>query len=189
MTGPILPDLIELRRIRKIVGLTQDELAQRAGISQSMIAKMESGSLNPSYDAVRKIYQILYSIEHKSKIKAHKIMSPVIHVNTHDSIQQVFELMRKEGISQLPVFSKSGKNVGSVTEETLLDILLKGKTLTEIADEPVKNIMGDVFPMVGREMSLNAITALLQYSSAVLVSENENIPGIITKADLLKTSK
>lgn len=170
-------------------GLTQGELAQRAGISQSMVAKMESGSLNPSYDVVRKVYQILYSLEHKNQIKAHEIMSPVIYVSTDDSIRQVFELMKEKGISQLPVFSKSGKNVGSVTEGTLLDILLKGQTLSEIADKPVENYMDEVFPVVGRDIPLGAVTTLLQYSSAVLVSEDGRIPGIITKADLLKTSK
>ena len=41
MNGPYLPEILELRRMRKVIGLTQDELAQRAGISQSMIAKIE----------------------------------------------------------------------------------------------------------------------------------------------------
>ena len=75
MESTILPDLIELRRMRKIIGLTQAELAQRVGISQSMIAKIESGALNPSYSVVRRIYHTLYSIEHKNQTKAHEIRS------------------------------------------------------------------------------------------------------------------
>lgn len=189
MSEPILPDLMELRRMRKIIGLTQADLAQRVGISQSMIAKIENGVLNPSYNVVRRIYQILNSIEHKSQTKAYEIMSPVIFVETDDTIRQVFELMKKNGISQVPVFSKSGKNVGSVTEETLLDIVLKGQTLKEIADKPVETIMNDVFPVINKEIPLSAITSLLQFSAAVLVTEKGKINGIITKADLLKTSR
>jgi predicted transcriptional regulator len=171
------------------MGLTQDDLAQRAGVSQSMIAKMEAGSLNPSYEVVRKIYQVLHAAEHKNKAKAYELMSPVISVNSSDSIQQVFELMKEKGISQVPVFSRNKKNIGSVTEETLLDILLAGQTLTEIATKSVESIMDDIFPVVGHETPLPAITSLLRYSSAVLVAKNGDIPGIITKADLLKTSK
>ncbi|MFX0184855.1 MAG: CBS domain-containing protein [Candidatus Hodarchaeota archaeon] len=189
MSTPILPDLLELRRLRKIMGFTQDELAQRAGISQSMIAKMETGSLNPSYEVVRRIYQVLYSAEHIKQAKARELMSPVIFVKTNDSIKQVFELMKVKGISQLPVFEKNNKNVGSITEETLLDILLTGQTLEDIAENPVESIMDDVFPVVAHDTPLPAITSLLRYSSAVLVAKNGKIPGIITKADLLKTSK
>jgi predicted transcriptional regulator len=189
MNKQILPDLIEFRRIRKVVGLTQKQLAQRAGISQSMIAKIENGTLNPSYNVVRRISQILYSIEHKYQTKAHEIMSPVIFVETEDTISHTFELMRNNGISQVPVFSKSGKNVGSITEQTFLDILLKKQTLEEITDKAVKEIMDDVFPVVNKEIPLNAITSLLQFSSAVLVTEKGKIIGIITKADLIKISR
>ena len=189
MSKAILPDLIELRRTRKIIGLTQAELAQRVEVSQSMIAKIENGTLNPSYEIVRRIYQVLYSIENQNQTKAYEIMSPVIFVETDDSIKHVFELMKKNGISQVPVFSKIGKNMGSVTEQTLLDVLLKGRTLKEIEDDPVENIMDDVFPVVNRGIPLSAITSLLQVTAAVLVTEKGKITGIITKADLLKTSK
>ena len=189
MNGAILPDLIELRRMRKIVGLTQAELAQRVGVSQSMIAKIENGTLNPSYEIVRRVYQVLYSIKNQNQTKAYEIMSPVIFVETEDTIKHVFELMKENGISQVPVFSKSGKNMGSVTEQTLLDVLLKGQTLKEIEDDPVETIMDDVFPVLTKEIPLSLVTGLLQVSAAVLVTEKGKITGIITKADLLKTSK
>lgn len=190
MSAPILPDLLELRRLRKIIGLTQDELAQRAGVSQSMIAKMETGSLNPSYEVVRRIYQVLATTESQTQTKAYEIMSPVIAVRVEDTVQSVVDLMKKDGISQLPVFSQDEKNVGRITEQTLLDILLEGRNLKDISEQPVNSIMGTVFPVIGHETPLRAITELLRFSSAVLVSEkNGKISGIITKADLLNTSR
>ena len=56
-----------------------------------MIAKIENGTLNPSYDVVRRIYQILYSIEHRNQTKAHEIMSPVIFVETDASIKVEYQ--------------------------------------------------------------------------------------------------
>ena len=189
MNGAILPDLMELRRMRKIIGLTQVDLAQRVGISQSMIAKIENGTLNPSYDVVRRIYQTLHSIEHQNQTKAYEIMSSVIFVEIEHSIKHVFELMKENGISQVPVLSKTGRNMGSVTEQTLLDVLLKGQTLKEIEGGSVEKIMDDVFPVINREIPLSVVTSLLQVSAAVLVTEKGEINGIFTKADLLKTSK
>ncbi len=49
--------------------------------------------------------------------------------------------------------------------------------------------MDDVFPVINREIPLSAVTSLLQVSAAVLVTEKGKITGIITKADLFKTSK
>jgi predicted transcriptional regulator len=188
MNSSYLPEILELRRMRKVIGLTQDELAQRAGLSQSMVAKIEIGSLNPTYEVVRKIYQILKSFEQDDQTKAHEVMSPVISVEAGDSISQVLNLMKEKGISQVPVFSKNGRNLGSITEETLLELLLKGENLSEIANNPVEGIMEDIFPVINKELPIDAIISLLQYSSAVLVKIKGKIRGIITKADLLKMS-
>ncbi|MHA1237441.1 MAG: CBS domain-containing protein [Candidatus Hodarchaeales archaeon] len=188
MNGLYLPEILELRRMRKVIGLTQDELAQRAGLSQSMIAKIEIGSLNPTYEVVRKIYQILNSFEQDDQTKAHELMTPVISVEAGDSINHVLSLMKERGISQVPVFSKDGRNLGSITEETLLELLLKGEKLSDIANNPVEGIMEDIFPVINQGLPINAIISLLQYSSAVLVKIKGKITGIITKADLLKVS-
>ncbi len=186
MNGSYLPELDELRRMRKVIGLTQDELAQRADLSQSMIAKIETGSLNPTYEVIRKIYHVLKSFEYQDQTRAHEVMSPVISVEAGDSINQVLNLMKEKGISQVPVLSKNGRNVGSVTEETMLELLLRGESLREIANNPVEDIMEDVFPVVNRKFPLDAIISVLQYSPAVLVKVKGRIRGIITKADLLK---
>ena len=39
----MLPSLDEIAKKRKMLGLTQKELARMAGVSQSSIAKIESG--------------------------------------------------------------------------------------------------------------------------------------------------
>ena len=38
-----------ISKIRKQLGLTQIQLANLAGVSQSLIAKLESGRIDPSY--------------------------------------------------------------------------------------------------------------------------------------------
>ena len=52
----MFPKLNEISKKRKILGLTQSELAKLAGVSQSLIAKLESGKIEPSYTKVKTIF-------------------------------------------------------------------------------------------------------------------------------------
>ena len=42
-----MDELIELKKLRKKLGLTQNQLAKRANVSQSLIAKIESNKIDP----------------------------------------------------------------------------------------------------------------------------------------------
>jgi len=42
-------EINEVKDIRKRLGLTQLELAKRANVSQSLIAKIEAGRIDPRY--------------------------------------------------------------------------------------------------------------------------------------------
>ena len=52
----VISALIDARTKR---GLTQKELAQRIGTKQSAIARLESGSINPSLEFLQKIAQVM----------------------------------------------------------------------------------------------------------------------------------
>ena len=47
-----------VREARKRAGLTQAELAQRAGTTQSAIARIESGDTAPSFDSVLRLIRL-----------------------------------------------------------------------------------------------------------------------------------
>ncbi|MCL4341722.1 MAG: helix-turn-helix domain-containing protein, partial [Candidatus Thermoplasmatota archaeon] len=75
----MLPSIEELRKMRKNLGISQKELAHVSGVSQSYIARLEKGNLNPTYDKIRKIYEYLNKTGNKVNsidISAEKIMSP-----------------------------------------------------------------------------------------------------------------
>ena len=61
----MLPSLDEIAKKRKMLGLTQKELARMAGVSQSSIAKIESGKIDPSYNKVKAIFDVLERMETK----------------------------------------------------------------------------------------------------------------------------
>jgi len=53
----------------------------------------------------------------------------------------------------------------------------------------IRDVMGDILPVVGSEAPIPLVLSLLEHSQAVLVSRMGEIVGIITRADVLKLRK
>ena len=179
-------ELDEIKKIRKRFGLTQFELAKKALVSQSLIAKIESKRIDPTFTKVKKIFDVLQELSNRNELKAEDIMTKkLIYVNADDKITNAINKMRKHEISQLPVFNKNNV-VGLVSETTILDSISnnnpeKIKTLT------IKNIMQDCPPIVSKKTSTSIISDLLKYYPIVLVAEEGKPTGVITKSDMLRT--
>lgn len=177
-------DLKRIRELRTRLGLTQHQLAKLAGVSQSLIAKIESGKINPSFEAVKKIYVALENVRVNKErgVKAKDISTKkILYVRTNDGIQKAIDIMRKYDVSQLPVF-EGDKPVGSISESTIvknLSRVIPGKTI-------VSDIMEESFPIIPEDASLSLVKEILSEYQAVLTQKNGKITGIITKADILK---
>ncbi len=185
----MLPSLEEIPKKRKELGLTQSKLAALAGVSQSIIAKIESGSVDPSYSVVRKIISALERVEVVPSRRVSELMSrPVTSVSRTQLVQEAVELMRRRGYSQVPVFD-GGRCVGSISEKTILDRAAQGESLDTLLVRRVREIMDSPLPVVGEDTPLDQVLGLLQGNYGVLVSKGENIAGILTKSDILKVRK
>ena len=182
----MFPDLKDIAKRRRQLGLKQSELARAAGVSQSLIAKLEAGTIDSSYTKVKTIFDVLERLEVKSKIQTEKIIhNQVVSVQKEDPVSKVVKLMKDYGYSQIPVFE--GKHsVGGISEKTILRQILAGKDLDEISKLPIEEIMEEAFPQIDDDAPLSLISSLLQTYSAVLVSKKGEVIGIITKADLLR---
>ena len=182
----MFPSTEEIAHKRRQLGLRQVELAKLAGVSQSLIAKLESGRIDTSYKKVKTIFEALERIETKTKIQAGTVLHPrIIGVQTTDPVSKVVQLMKNHGYSQLPVFDGK-QSVGNISEKTILRQILDGKALIQIASLPAAKIMEEAFPQVAEDAPLSLISSLLQVYSAVLVATKGTVVGIITKADLLR---
>ncbi len=172
-------ELEEIRKIRKKLGMTQTELANRAGVSQSLIAKIESGRIDPTYTKTQKIFAALSELEKKEEIKAGQLMTGrVISIVPGASIKEAIDKMKKFKISQMPVI-ESNKLVGLVSESTILEALLNSKATQ------VKEVMQEAPPIVSKTTSIQVVSNLLKHYPMVLVSEEGRLVGLITKSDLL----
>ena len=172
-------ELEEVKTIRKKLGMTQAELANRAQVSQSLIAKIESGRIDPTYTKTKKIFAALSDLEKKEEIKAEQLMTGrIVSVSPDASIKEAIAKMKKFQISQLPVIDEH-KSIGLVSESTILDVLLHSKSTQ------VKEVMQESPPIVSKTTSIQVVSNLLKHYPMVLVSKEGKLIGSITKSDLL----
>ena len=181
----MLPAIDIIPDRRRKIGLTQNQLAELAGVSQSYIAKLEAGKIEPSYLKVKAIFEALDKLERRKEVQASEIMTAdPVGVQQIISVQETVEIMRRNGFSQLPVFDVD-KPVGGVSERTLLDQILYNDDGVPASRKQVKDIMDEGWPMVSEDAPLSLLSNLLKYYPAVLVQRKGQVVGIITKADLL----
>jgi predicted transcriptional regulator len=171
---------------RRALGLTQTELANIAGVSQSYIAKLEANKIEPSYSKVRAIFDALESLEEGRETKVGEIMSRgLISIDGEKAVKDAVDLMNEHGFSQIPVMD-DGRPVGSVTEKTIIDKLIGVDGEGHIAERRIFEIMDDPFPQVGEDAPVSLVANMLRVYHAVLVHSKDQITGIVTKADLMK---
>jgi len=182
----MFPTLEDIAKRRRQLGLKQSELAKMAGVSQSLIAKLEAGTIDSSYTKVKTIFDVLDRLEFKTKAQADKVLHKnVVTVQKNELISKVVKIMQEYGYSQIPVFD--GKHsVGSISEKAILRQIMAGKDLDEISKLPTEEIMEEAFPQINDDAPLSLISSLLQTYSGVLVVKKGMVIGIITKADLLR---
>ncbi len=170
-----------IKLLRKKLGLTQSDLAARSGVSQSLIAKVESGKLDPSYTNAMKLFSTLRQLEQKSGIKARDIMNQnMITISPGSDIKHAIEVMRKHGISQLPV-AEGGKVLGYVSESILLESLMSGLD----KDAVVSEVMEGAPPIIPPETDTETIAALLRQYPIIIVRGKGSSMGVVTRSDLL----
>jgi len=182
----MLPSIEEVAKKRRIMGLTQQKLARLAGVSQSLIAKLESQKIDPSYTKVKAIFDALERLQTETEVRAEEVLhNEVIGVQKSDLVSKAVQTMADYGYSQLPVFDGEHA-VGSISEKTIIGKVSAGKDLNQISKRSVGDVMEEAFPQVGEEAPLPLISSLLQVYPAVLISKKGKVVGIVTKADLLK---
>lgn len=118
-------------------------------------------------------------------IKDH-INKPLIVVRTEELVSHAIERMRKYKISQIPVIDVTGF-VGSVDESDLFQSYVADKN---VADKPIKEVMGKPFPIVKLGTPIEELSKLFtRENDAVLVDLENGSHHIITKSDIIGSIK
>lgn len=181
----MLPRLDSIKPARLKIGLTQQKLASLTGVSTSMINQIESGRCQPSYATARKIFEVLWSLESQSSMKAGDICSKdITKLKTTDTLHDAIKKMQDFSISQIPVFDGT-EVVGLITEDGLVKHLLDSDE-SQRKKIRLSEVMESRPPIVDYVVPVKTLVTLIRFSKCILVSKHSKIIGIITASDTLK---
>lgn len=184
----ILPSLRSIKRLRKKLNISQNELGNILNIPQSTISRIENETIDPPYSKLRKIYEYLEKerrMREKSTKHAEDIMiKNIISINPNSTIKKAISLMNEHEISQLPIL-ENNQNLGSITSKKIQKYIIDHP---EIINKDVSLIKELPFPEVDKNWNIKDISDLLLKYPAVLVKQDKKYIGIITDSDLLKLS-
>lgn len=111
---------------------------------------------------------------------------PLVVVRTEELVSHAIDRLRKYKISQIPVIDVDGF-VGSIDETDLFRSYVEDK---DIADKPIREIMGKPYPIVKAATSIEEISKLINKDNqAVLVDLGNGRHHIITKHDIISSIK
>ena len=181
-----LPEIQSIKEKRRKLGFSQTQLAEKAGVSQSLIARIEAETVDPSYSKAKAIFQALEPKKRKELTAKDLMSEDVTGVKSTDSIEYTAKTMRREKISQIQVF-KGGEIRGSITEKKSLDEVSKRRDGKTYSKRSVLEIMEPEFPSITTHASIETVSSLLSENPAAIVKDQGQVKGIITKTDLLST--
>ena len=179
-----LPTPEDIKKLRLELKLTQHDIATRAWVSQPLIARIESGDVDPRLSTLRKIFNA-FDAARKERIVVRDIMhAPIIHTSSGSSMEDAARIMEEHGFSQMPVID-NGVPVGSLSTDQIVSSMTD-QDLKKVSHLLVRNIMGDSFPTVSPTSDANTVSRILEKNPAVLVLEKGKAIGMVTKHDIMK---
>ena len=183
----MLPSIEEIKKRRTRLGLSQRKFASYLGVSQSTVTKIENRKLNPSYELVKKAFGILDNFGSPQIGLAGDISSKkVVSIQDDDLISKAVQILQQHGFKQLPVRNKENHWVGSVSERSISNRLLKVTNPKLLLSREVSEVMDEAFPTVAEDTPITITIPLLQHFQAILVTRKGQVTGIVTNADLVK---
>ncbi|TXT63769.1 MAG: putative transcriptional regulator with C-terminal CBS domain [Promethearchaeota archaeon] len=182
----MLPKVIEIKDLRKNLNLSQQDLAEKCGLTQSTISRIESGKIDPPYSKIKLIFDFLQQETSRRKSSTKKITEimskKIINISPKDTLKDAITLMSKHNISQLPIL-ENNRNFGSITAKKAQQLIVENPNLNNIDVMSIKELP---FPEIDEKWNLRDVSDMLSKYPAILVKKYDSYVGIITDADCLR---
>jgi len=111
----------------------------------------------------------------------------LVHTHPSESIAEAVSILREYGVSQMPVVRAeppvmAAEVAGSVSDRALMEALYTGGA--QLADR-VEQHMGPPLPSIGAGEPVSDAVAVLEEADAIVVHDDGNPVGVLTRFDLL----
>ena len=205
----VLPEIkeIEQRRIqmdftiRSFVNTINNlgDKEEKDQLSAAWLNQVEREKIpNPSYFKIKQIFDFLECEENKNQITAEELCVPhkkfkkiskskttMEFCKLGTNILDVYNIMTKYGISQIPVL-ENGYCLGMLTKKTVFDLVFGSKLAKIYVHE---KILEHNYNTVNVKTPLNSIRRILRHFDYALVEKEGIIHGILVKDDIINELK
>jgi len=205
----VLPEIkeIEQRRIqmdftiRSFVNTINNlgDKEEKDQLSAAWLNQVEREKIpNPSYFKIKQIFDFLECEENKNQITAEELCVPhkkykkiskskttMEFCKLGTPILDVYNIMTKYGISQMPVL-ENGYCLGMLTKKTVFDLVFGSKLAKIYVHE---KILEHNYNTVNVKTPLNSIRRILRHFDYALVEKEGIIHGILVKDDIIDELK
>ncbi|HEU4401625.1 MAG TPA: pyridoxal-phosphate dependent enzyme [Candidatus Polarisedimenticolia bacterium] len=106
---------------------------------------------------------------------------PLIAARPEDGVQTIIRMMKKHGISQVPVLD-GVRLVGIISEVDLLNALLADPASV---DRPVADLVDQNYVIVPPDTPISRLGSVFSAGKVALVQEGGEVRGVVTKIDLI----
>jgi cystathionine beta-synthase len=106
----------------------------------------------------------------------------VYTVRANDRARDAVSLMKKHGISQLPVVEPDDRPIAMLHEVDLLQALLDGR---HKLDDPISGVMKPLAGVVTLRTPVSRLKELFASDHVAIVKEGDRLTAILTKIDLI----
>jgi cystathionine beta-synthase len=114
-------------------------------------------------------------------------MAELLYVNPGQSVREAIDVMKSNGISQLPVCKNTppfanAEVSGAVDELDVMEAISRDST---VLDVPVERVMGPRLPTIGFGQKIERAVQMLEAAPALLVLSGGRPLAVITRTDIL----
>ncbi|KIG18218.1 Cystathionine beta-synthase [Enhygromyxa salina] len=107
----------------------------------------------------------------------------LITISSSATVREAVIALKEHGISQLPVLDEKGRHFGIVAEIDLLNFLVEHEG--HALDTPVADLVESDYATVTPHTRITLLKRIFNDAKVVLVTENDNLRGLLTKIDLI----
>jgi cystathionine beta-synthase len=120
-------------------------------------------------------------------LDARHTLNEMLYVNPDQTVRQAIELMRANGVSQLPVCKNTppfaaAEVSGSVDELELMEAIARDPS---VMGTPVEKVMGAKLPTIGVGQQVERAVKMLEAAPALLVLSGGRPLAVVTRTDIL----
>ncbi len=120
-------------------------------------------------------------------LEARQALPRLLYVNPEQSVREAVEIMRANGVSQLPVCKNTppfaaAEVAGSVDELDVMEAIARDPA---VMTTPVEKVMGPPLPTIGIGQKVDRAVRMLETANALLVLSGGRPVAVMTRTDIL----